>query len=398
MKPSRRWVRSSAENTEPECVTSAIGAGGRGCAPGSRSRGRRAVTLTKPMQPAPHEPPGRRGGVDECRRPRPTAPSRTPRRRRRRAARRRGAAARPARVGDAEQHQVDRARGRRRATGRRGGRAPSSCAGLTRWTGERRGCGATSVAIRQPKRAGRSLAPTTATERASSIRPQPGRTAAPEPLTCDGRAVAGTAASARSCERGAGGLHAGDAADPAAGVRGGARVVEARDRGAVVGVPGRRAHVEQLLERELAVEDVAADQAVLLLHLVGPDDVAGDDRVAEAGRHLVVEVDHPVGVGLELLGVRLLAPTRRHPLGEQREDVRAVGVERAVERGRDDAVAERRAAGRPSRASMNARSMNSMVGAISTEPVWCSACAVGRVGGEAGSRSMRQVDLHDTAA
>ena len=31
-------------------------------------------------------------------------------------------------------------------------------------------------------------------------------------------------------------------------------------------------------------------------------------------------------------------------------------------------------AGRPSRASMKARSMYSIVGAISTDPVWCSAC------------------------
>ncbi len=31
---SRRWVRSIAENTDPECVTSAIGPGGSG----SRSR------------------------------------------------------------------------------------------------------------------------------------------------------------------------------------------------------------------------------------------------------------------------------------------------------------------------------------------------------------------------
>ena len=44
--------------------------------------------------------------------------------------------------------------------------------------------------------------------------------------------------------------------------------------GAVVGVARRRPHVEQLLGRELAVEDVAADQPVLLLHLVRADDVA----------------------------------------------------------------------------------------------------------------------------
>ena len=54
----------------------------------------------------------------------------------------------------------------------------------------------------------------------------------------------------------------------------GAAVVEPRDRCAVVGVAGRGPHVEQLLKRQLAVEDVAADEAVLLLHLVRTDDVA----------------------------------------------------------------------------------------------------------------------------
>ena len=144
----------------------------------------------------------------------------------------------------------------------------------------------------------------------------------------------------RSPDRGLGRLPAGDAADAAAPVGGGAAVVEAGDRRAVVGVAGRGPHVEQLLGRQLAVEDVAADQAVLLLHLVRTHDVAVGDRGGEPGRDLVVEVDQPVGVRLELLGVRRLAPLVRDVLGEQREDVRAVGVHRLVERGRDDAVAE----------------------------------------------------------
>src|SRR5439155_15057563 len=62
----------------------------------------------------------------------------------------------------------------------------------------------------------------------------------------------------------------GDAAHTAAAVRCGTRLVEPFDRGAVVRVAGCRAHVEQLLERQLAVEDVSADQPVLLLHLVRP--------------------------------------------------------------------------------------------------------------------------------
>ena len=77
------------------------------------------------------------------------------------------------------------------------------------------------------------------------------------------RIAGGVAPALLVADRGAGRLHAGDAADAAAGVRRRARVVEPGDRGAVVGVARRRAHVEQLLERQLAVEDVAADQAVL---------------------------------------------------------------------------------------------------------------------------------------
>src|SRR5262249_49256998 len=91
-------------------------------------------------------------------------------------------------------------------------------------------------------------------------------------------------------ERGARGLPAGEAAAAAAGVRRRAAVVQAADRRPVVGVPGRRAHVEELLERELAVEDVAADEAVLLLHLVGADDVAVQDRGLEVRGNLVVEL------------------------------------------------------------------------------------------------------------
>ena len=58
------------------------------------------------------------------------------------------------------------------------------------------------------------------------------------------------------------------------------RLVEAADRRAVVGVAGRGPHVEQLRRRELAVEDVAADQAVGVLHVVRADHLAVQDRVA----------------------------------------------------------------------------------------------------------------------
>ena len=54
MKPNARRVRSSAENTDPECVTSATGPAGSGSAsvyPIARSP---RATFTNPMHPAPH--------------------------------------------------------------------------------------------------------------------------------------------------------------------------------------------------------------------------------------------------------------------------------------------------------------------------------------------------------
>ena len=83
---------------------------------------------------------------------------------------------------------------------------------------------------------------------------------------------------------------------------------------AVVGVTGRRSHVEQLIHGQFAVEDVAADQAELLLHVVRPDHLAVDHGVAEVRRQRGVAVDRAVGVGLQLLAVGLLVPLVRHPL------------------------------------------------------------------------------------
>src|ERR1700743_3944066 len=68
-----------------------------------------------------------------------------------------------------------------------------------------------------------------------------------------GLATAGAGGAAVG-DRGLGRLHAGYAAHPAAGVGRAARVVQAGDRGAVVGVAGGGAQGEELLQGELAVE------------------------------------------------------------------------------------------------------------------------------------------------
>src|SRR6188472_1844285 len=155
-------------------------------------------------------------------------------------------------------------------SGTQGRPATSAYDGLTRWTRSSPGDRIASVTIRRPRLPGRALAPTSATLRASRVRARaslkrPSSARTPAESLPDRLLVA---------DRGLGRLPSGDAADTAAAVRGGAGVVEAGDRGAVVGVPRRGAHVEQLLGRQLAVEDVAADEPVLLLHLVRADDVA----------------------------------------------------------------------------------------------------------------------------
>src|SRR5687768_16637582 len=57
-------------------------------------------------------------------------------------------------------------------------------------------------------------------------------------------------------------------ADTATGVGGRRGLVETPDGGTVIRVTGGRPHVEELLGRELAVEDVAPDEPDFLLHVV----------------------------------------------------------------------------------------------------------------------------------
>ena len=95
----------------------------------------------------------------------------------------------------------------------------------------------------------------------------------------------------------------------------------------------------------------------------------------------------------------VLAPLLRDPLGEQRHDVGALGAQGLVEGGRDHPVAEGPLGrpgprGRPGRP----RSMYSIDGAISTEPVWCSGSVGAGVGGEVGELGESQVDLDHAAA
>jgi hypothetical protein len=146
------------------------------------------------------------------------------------------------------------------------------------------------------------------------------------------------------------------------------------------------------------VEDVAADQPVLLLHLPGADDLAVEDGALEVGGEVGVAVDHPVGVGLQLLGVGGVDPLVRAPLGEQRHHVHALGRQRLVEHRGDAAVGER-----PRRAPALLGVLEGLLdvverqGHLDRAGVVLAHLAAG-VGGEVGQLGEGEVDLDHAAA
>ncbi len=75
----------------------------------------------------------------------------------------------------------------------------------------------------------------------------------------------------------------------------GAAHVEALDRRAVAGVAQHRPRRPQLIQRHVAVHDVAADQAELPLQVQGREDHAPQDRRLEVRRPVVDCVDDQVG-------------------------------------------------------------------------------------------------------
>ena len=128
------------------------------------------------------------------------------------------------------------------------------------------------------------------------------------------------------------------------------------------------------------------------------DDVAVQDRGFEAGRDLVVQVDQPVGVGIEFLGVRGIRPRRRDPLREQRHDLCAIGIEGGVQRRRDHPVTERHQR-RPTGAGILERRLDVLHrrGHLHRTGVMLGE-ATARVGREVGQLAEREVDLHHAAA
>src|SRR5215210_4138267 len=184
------------------------------------------------------------------------------------------------------------------------------------------------------------LAPTTATERASSMARRASFAATVLSTVAQGQAFLEALPAPVAPDL----PHAvvrRDGAHPTAGVGGRGGLVEALYRGAVVRITGSRPHVEELLGGELAVEDVAPDEPDVLLHVVRPEHLAVQDRPLQVRRQLTVAVDHPVRVSLELFPVGLLGPFVRDPLRKERHYMVLLGAERAVEHRGYDAVGER---------------------------------------------------------
>src|SRR5262249_40602469 len=138
---------------------------------------------------------------------------------------------------------------------------------------------------------------------------------------------------------------AGGAGDSAAGMRASAAMVEARHGAAVVGMSQQWASPEQLVERERAMKDVAADQPEGLLQVERAQRLAADDARLEARSVAVDRVNHQVGYFLAMItpgaAVRELG---RDMLAEQARHMRALRGEAVVESGGDQNFDDRLAA------------------------------------------------------
>src|SRR5260221_1540732 len=82
----------------------------------------------------------------------------------------------------------------------------------------------------------------------------------------------------------AGGVVAGGAGDAAAGMRAAAAMVEPLQRPAIIGVAEHRPRREQLIERQRAMKDIAAEQAELALQIERREDLPTDHACRKARR------------------------------------------------------------------------------------------------------------------
>ena len=109
---------------------------------------------------------------------------------------------------------------------------------------------------------------------------------------------------------------AGQAADVPAGVAAAAAEVEVCHRHPVGAESGDRSEREELLEGQVTVKDVPSDEPVRVLHFVGTDHLAMQDRVGKAGRDRVDARDDAVRIRLQFCVVLVRRERVRYPLRE----------------------------------------------------------------------------------
>src|SRR5688572_30631343 len=96
------------------------------------------------------------------------------------------------------------------------------------------------------------------------------------------------------------------AGNAAAGMRAGTAHIEPLQRPAIRPVAEHGARRPELVEAHIAEHDVAADKAELALQPLGAEDLAPDDRSAEAGGVRLDGIDDRIG-GLAFFGIPITA-------------------------------------------------------------------------------------------
>src|ERR1700731_2613189 len=120
------------------------------------------------------------------------------------------------------------------------------------------------------------------------------------------------------------GVVAGGAGDAAAGMRAASAMIETLQGSAIIGVAEHRPRREQLIERQRAMKDVAAEQAELALQIERRQDLPADHARRKARRILIHRRDHEVGDFVAMVVPRsALGQLTRAGLAEQTADMPA---------------------------------------------------------------------------
>src|SRR2546423_1734348 len=125
-----------------------------------------------------------------------------------------------------------------------------------------------------------------------------------------------------------------DAADATTGMGARAAEIEILDRRPVIRVAGHGPPAEELIEREVAMHDVAADQSVLLLHVMRAEHLAMLDGALQVAGEARIAVDDAIGIGLELVAMWFVRPARRDVLREAAHQVLVRRRQRVIDDGR----------------------------------------------------------------